>query len=103
MKVQRAMDALAIVECFDVIEDLCTSLSTVIKATAINQLEFEGAPEAFHGSIVITIAAATHGGDEAGLTERLTVICAGVLDTAIGVEQQVMGRSAMQQGHGKGF
>ena len=103
MIVQRAMSALAIVERLDVIEDLHASLGTAVKATAKNQLEFKGAPEAFHDSVVITIARATHGSDEAGLTEGVTIIGAGVLDTAIRVEQQVMGRSAMQQGHGKGF
>src|SRR5689334_19787280 len=101
MIIQRAMGALAIVECFVIIEDLRASLGTVVKATAVNQLEFEGAPKAFHGSVVITIAPATHGSDEAGLTEGVTIIGAGILDAAIGMEQQVAGWSAMQKGHGQ--
>src|SRR6185503_12153388 len=98
---QRTMGTVAIVEAFDVIEDLRASLGAGFKATAIDQLQFECAPEAFHGGIVITVAAATHRGDQAGLTESLTIIATGVLNSAIGVEQQVGGRTAMQKSHGQ--
>ena len=103
MVIQRAMGALAIVEGFDVIEDLAVSLGAGIKATAIDQFEFEGAPEAFHGGVIIAVAAATHGGDQAGLTEGLTIIATGVLDAAIGMEEQLGRRAAMQQRHRQSF
>ena len=103
MVAQRAMGALAVIEGFDVIEDLAASLGGGGKAAAIDQLQFEGGPEAFHGGVVITVAAAAHGGDQAGLTEGLTVIAAGVLDTAIGVEEQVAWRTAVQKSHGQGI
>ena len=86
MIVQRAMSALAIVERFDVVEDLGSSLGATVKATAIDQLQFEGGPEAFHGGVVIAVGAAAHGCDEAGLVESSTVFGAGVLDAAIGME-----------------
>src|SRR5437868_11613918 len=97
------MGALAVVERFDVIEDLGTSLGASIKATAIDQFEFESRPEAFHGGVVIAVAAAAHGGDEAGITEGLAVITTGVLNAPIGMEKELGRRAAVQQGHGQGF
>jgi hypothetical protein len=67
------MGALAVIECFDVIEDLGSSLGASVKTTAVNQFQFEGAPKAFHGGIVVTVAAATHRSEEAGLAEGLAV------------------------------
>lgn len=43
------MGTLSIVESFDVIEDLGAGLGAVLKATSIDELQFECAPEAFHG------------------------------------------------------
>ena len=94
MVIQGAVSALAIVEGFDVIEDLGASLAAGVEVAAIDQFEFESAPEAFHGGVVVAVAFAAHRGDEAGLGEGLTVIGAGVLDAAIGVEQQIGGRAA---------
>ena len=62
MIIQRAMRALAIVEGFNVIEDVGARLSAGEEVTAVNEFEFEGAPEAFHGGIVVAVAFATHGG-----------------------------------------
>ena len=56
MIVQGTVGALAIVEGFDVIEDLALGLGTGIERAAISQLEFEGAPEAFHGGIIVAVA-----------------------------------------------
>jgi len=95
------MGALAVVKHFDVIEDLGARLGVCVKATAIDQLQFEGGPEAFHGGVVIAVAAPAHGGDQAGVREGLTIIAAGVLNAAIGVEEQLGWGTAMQQGHGQ--
>ena len=89
------MGALAIIEHFDVIEDLRLGLGVRLKARAIDQFQFEGGPKAFHGGVVVTIASAAHGGDQAGLAERSAIIAAGVLDTAIGMEEQLGWRAAM--------
>jgi hypothetical protein len=70
---------------------------------AVDQLQFKGAPEAFHGGVIITVAFAAHGGDQASLAERLAILAAGVLNAPIGVKQQVGGRVAMQQRHGQSF
>ena len=93
------MKSLAIVKDLDVIEDLGSGVGSGGEVEAVDQLQFEGAPEAFHGGIVITVAAATHGGEEAGLSECLTIIGTGVLDAAIRMAQEVGGRSAVEQSH----
>ena len=100
---QRTVEPLAVVEDLDILKDDLTGSLPGGEALAVNKFHFQGAPEAFHGGIVITVAAATHRSDQAGLTEGLTIIATGVLDTAIGVEQQVGGRVAMQQRHRKSF
>src|SRR3989442_7437237 len=99
MIVQRAMSALAIVERFDVVEDLGSSAGATVKAAAIDQFQFEGGPEAFHGGIVIAVAFAAHGGNQAGPAEGLAIIATGVLDTAVGMEQQLGRRATMEQRH----
>src|SRR5204862_3347394 len=103
MVTQCAMSAVAVVEGFDVMEDLPASLGAGIEETSIDQLQFEGAPEAFHGGVVVAVASAAHGGDQAGVTECLAIIAAGVLDATIGMEKQPGRRATMQQRHGQSF
>ena len=103
MIIQRAMGALAIVEAFDVIEDFAARLAVADKVAPINQFQFEGAPEAFHGGVVVAVAFAAHGGEQAGLAQGLAVSGAGVLDAPIGVEQQLGWWVAVQEGHGQRF
>ena len=55
------MGALAVVKAFDVIEDFGAGLAVAGKVAAIDEVEFEGAPEAFHGGVVIAVAFAAHG------------------------------------------
>src|ERR1017187_10757309 len=86
MVTQCAMGALAIVKALDVIKDLAARLGAGGEVAAVNQFQFEGAPEAFHGGVVVTVAFAAHGGDQAGFTECAPVIGAGVLNAAIGME-----------------
>lgn len=54
------MSALAVVEDFDEIEDLGSGLEVGGELPAVDQLQFESAPEAFHGGVVVTIAPAAH-------------------------------------------
>ena len=97
------MSAVAIVKGFDVIEDFGTSLAAGSEVAAIDQFEFKGAPEAFHGGVVVAIGFAAHGGEETRLVECLAVIGAGILDAAIGVDQQIGGGLPMPHGHGQSF
>ena len=55
------MGALAVVKAFDVIEDFGARLVVADKVSAIDKVEFEGAPEAFHGGVVVAVAFAAHG------------------------------------------
>ena len=97
------MRALAIIEAFDVIEDGGAGLVAGGKVTPVDQVQFEGAPEAFPGGVVIAVAAAAHRGDQTSLTQRSPVTVAGVLDAAIGVEEQIGWRLPMQEGHAQSF
>ena len=56
-------EALAVVKRFDVIKDCLASLGSGFEVAAIDQFLFEGAPEGFHGGIVVAVAFAAHGGD----------------------------------------
>ena|ERR1051325_3333855 len=93
------MGALAVVESFDVIEEFGAGMSLILKAGAIDQFEFQGAPEALHRGVVIAIAPAAHRRDQTGLCEGLAVIGRGVLDSAIGMEEEVFERRVMAQSH----
>ena len=44
--VERAVGALAVVKAFNVIEDFSACLAVADKVSAIDEVEFEGAPEA---------------------------------------------------------
>ena len=61
------MDAESIVKTLDVIEDLSTSQGVSGPVAAVDQFEFERAPEAFHGGVVVAIGLAAHRGDQAGV------------------------------------
>ena len=95
------MKALGIVEAFDVIEDGGAGLVVRGERLAINQLPFEGAPEAFHGGVVVAIALAAHGGDETRPGEGVTIIGGGILDPAIGVAEEFGRGLAMPERHGQ--
>ena len=97
------MGALAIVECFAVIEELAACLAGAGKDAPVNQFEFERAPAAFPGGMVIAVAFATHGGHQAGLGAGGPISTAGVWPAAIGVKEQTRGRLAMAQGHAQGL
>ena len=85
------MEALGIIEAFDVIEDGGACLVVVGELATIDQFPFEGAPEAFHGGIVVTVALAAHGGHQHGGLECVAEVATGILDAAIGMEQQFGG------------
>ena len=94
------MKALGIIETFDVIEDGGAGLLVGGELPTIDQFPFESAPEAFHGGIVVAIALAAHGGDEARPGEGVAIISSGVLDPTIGVAEELGRRLAVQERHG---
>ena len=56
----------------------------------IDQFVFEAAPEGFDESVVVAVAFAAHGSDQAVLGEELSVSGAGELGSAIGVDDEVL-------------
>ncbi len=50
-----------VIEAFDIVEDLGSRLAVGGEIASVDELQFEGAPEAFHGGIVVAVALATHG------------------------------------------
>jgi hypothetical protein len=101
MEIERAVGALAIVEAFDVIEYMGFGFTAGEKFTSVNELQFQRAPEALHRGVVVAIAPAAHGSDEARVLEGVAVLSAGVLNAAIGVKEEIPRWVAMQQSHGK--
>jgi len=93
------MESLAVVKDFDEIEDGLAGLRARLEVAAVDEFVFEGAPEGFHGGIVVTVAFAAHGGDGLGALERVAIVVAGVLDAAIGMKDQTSGRLTMSPGH----
>jgi hypothetical protein len=65
----------------------------------VDEFVFEGAPERFHGGIVVAVAAAAHGGDEAALVEEAAIFGTGVLPALIGVMDEACGRPTVREGH----
>ena len=63
------MESSAVVEGFDVIEDGRASLGVGSEAMVVDQFVFECAPEGFDKSVVITVAFAAHGSEQAVLRE----------------------------------
>ena len=50
------MAALGVVKAFDKIEDFGPGLLAGSKVPAVDQFQLEGAPEGFHGGIVVAVA-----------------------------------------------
>jgi len=92
----------AVVEDLDEGKDLDAGLRVGGEVGSIDGLQLEGTPETLHGRVVIAVAAATHGGDQAGLGEGTAKVPGGILDAAIGMKEQARRGSAVEQGHGKG-
>ena len=73
------MEPSPIIERFDKVEDGLASFGASFEAAAIDQFLFEGAPEGFHGSVVIAAGFAAHGREGFGVGQGLAKINAGVL------------------------
>ena len=67
------MQSGAVVEGFDVIEDGGASLGVGGEAVMIDEFVFEAAPEGLDEGVIIAVALATHGSDQAVLGQHLAV------------------------------
>ena len=94
-----AVKPLAVVEHFDVFEERRLGLLACgeVLLLRINQFNFQRAPERFHDGVVIAVGFAAHRGNSVGLFQGSSKVSTGVLDTAIGVEDQAFRRSSMAQ------
>ena len=93
------MEALAVVKGLDEIKDGLAGLGSGFEVTAIDEFVFEGAPEGFHGGIVVAVAFAAHGGDGLRALEGIAIVVTGVLNAAVGMKHQARGRLTMSQSH----
>lgn len=93
------MEALAVVKHFDKIEDGLAGLGPGCEMAAVDELLFEGAPEGFHGGIVITVGFAAHGSDGLSVLEGVAVVETGILDTAIRMKNQACGWLTLSHRH----
>src|SRR5947207_10422455 len=89
---QRTVQSFTIVEHLDELEDGRLRLSAGLVVVDL-QLALERGEEAFPGGIVITIAAARHGTQQAMFQQQLLIGAAGVLPAAIGMADQSRRRS----------
>ena len=89
----------SVVEALDVIEDGGGRFIAGGEVAAVDQLMFEGAPERFHGGVVVAVAPAAHGGDAAVLGQRGPIVCTGILASTIRVMKHTGTGSASPQGH----
>ena len=96
---QRTVQTLAVVEDFNVLKDGGPSCLPGGEALAVNEFHFQGAPEGFHGGIVITVALAAHRRLRLAAGQGLAKISTGILAAAIGVEDQLRSRLALALGH----
>jgi hypothetical protein len=94
---KTGMESGAVVEGLDVIKNGGASLLTGGEALVIDQLVFEAAPERLDKSVIVTVALAAHGSDEAVLGQDLAISGAGELRSAVGVDDKFSRRPALQE------
>ena len=92
----------AVIEGLDVVEEGGAGLGEGSEALVVNHFVFEAAPEAFDEGVVVAIAWATHGRDQAMLGEDFSIGGAGELAAPIGVHDEVGARPALEKGHAQG-
>src|SRR5260370_29928592 len=81
---ERAVEPRAVVKDFDPLEDGGAGFHPCGELATMHQFAFEAAPEAFHGGVVIAVAAPAHAGHGSGLRQPLPVGSAGALAALVG-------------------
>jgi len=74
-----------VIKGFDVVEDGGARLGEGGEALMVDDFIFEAAPEGFDKGVVVAVAFAAHGSDQAILSEEPPISLAGKLSAAIGV------------------
>jgi len=96
------MSPLAVVEEFDVLEQLAARLSSGTPLALIDQFDFECGEKTFRHRFVPTVALTAHAALDAVDRQQLLIIVAGILAAAIRVMQQALRRLAVLQCHPEG-
>ena len=73
------MAAFSVVVGLDVFEDIGPGLLPGLVADPMHLLHLQGMEDAFHGSIVITVALLAHATEEAVLVEERLIVKGGIL------------------------
>jgi hypothetical protein len=93
------MEALAVIESLDEVKDGLASLDPSLEAAPVDEFLFKGAPEGFHGGVVIAAGFTAPGGEGLALSQRVAKSSAGVLAAAVGMKDQLWRRLAMSLSH----
>ena len=91
-----------VIESFDVVEDGGASFCPCGKAVVIDQFIFKAAPEGLDECVIITVAFAAHGSEQAMPCQHLPVGRTRELTAAIGVKNKLAGGPTLTQCHAKG-
>lgn len=92
------MEALGVIKVFDVFVDGGAGVGQISEGAAVDQFGFEGAPEGFHGGVVVAVAAAAHAGDDVSGPQEGLKGATGILDPLIGMEEEARGSLAPGEG-----
>ena len=82
------MEPARIIKGLDVVEDGAAGFGTSDETATEDGLVFQAAPEGFDEGVVVAVALAAHGGDQAVSGEFLPIGVAGKLGAAIRVDDQ---------------
>src|ERR1700731_3681170 len=96
------MSPLAVVEQFDVLEQLAACLSSGTPPALIDQFDFERGEKAFGHRVVPAVAFTAHAALDAVYRQQLLIVAAGVLAATIRVMQQTLRRLTVLQCHLEG-
>src|SRR6185312_14359943 len=88
------MTTAEVVERLDPLEDDSAGVIAIFEVMAVDEFHFQGGEERLRPSIIIAIAATTHGGSDPVSFELGAEAFVRVLDAAIGVEEQARGTAA---------
>jgi hypothetical protein len=100
--VKTGVQSGAVVEGFDVIEDCGASLGEGGEALMIDQFVFEAAPEGLDEGVIVAVALATHGSEEAVLGQDVPISRAGKLGSTIRVDDEGSSGATLAEGHAQG-
>src|SRR3989454_7371236 len=99
---QRLMQALAIIEHLNELEDFSAGFVPRAIPSVMNQLVFQRAEEALNSGIVVAVALAAHARHEPMMSEHGTVQGTRILHALIRVVDHARPRLSLRQGHAQG-